>query len=178
MRADGDARRRVCTCAGGRLGRPAPELDFSKYPRVDANRYVSYNYDNNGRAFFRAAGFYCSIGQYPGRVACKGSVATAPHGSQGVLLNNSQGPWWVTPTGTAAPNISLLPNARFAAPELPVGRSIGIYDVVCAQPRAAVVSCSSRGRAFVISPKWHKFYAPAGVRDANPPADRLPPSLR
>lgn len=102
MRADGDARRRVCTCAGGRLGRPAPELDFSKYPRVDANRYVSYNYDNNGRAFFRAAGFYCSIGQYPGRVACKGSVATAPHGSQGAA-QQQPGPMVGHPHGHRRP---------------------------------------------------------------------------
>ncbi|GED96017.1 hypothetical protein [Gordonia crocea] len=156
----------------------APELDFAKYPAVNAKRYVSYNYDNNGRAFFRAGGYYCSIGQYPGRVACKGFVATAPAGTQGVLLNNSQGPWWITPGGLAAPNIDLVPNAHFRAPVLPVKRSINIYDVTCARPRTHVVSCTSRGRAFVISPKWHKFVGPADVRNPNPPADKLPKSLR
>ncbi len=156
-----------------------PELDFAAYPAVDANRYVSYNYDNSGRAFFRAGEFYCSIGSRPGRVACKGRPATAPPGMQGVLLNNHQGPWWVTPAGLAAPTISLVPEAYFRAPVLPVKRSIHIYDVTCARPRPAVVSCMwTAGRGFVISPKWHKFYASRDVRDANPPSHLLPPSLR
>ena len=53
-----------------------PELDFAAYPAVDANRYVSYNYDNNGRAFFRAGEFYCSIGSRPG-ASLPGRPATA-----------------------------------------------------------------------------------------------------
>ncbi len=156
-----------------------PELDFNAYPAVDATRYVSYNYDNNGRAYFSAGGFYCSIGQYPGRVACKGHPATAPAGMQGVLLNNHQGPWWITPEGLAAPTVNLVPQAYFRAPVLPVKRSISIYNITCARPRTHVVSCMwTGGRAFVISPKWHKFYAPADVRSPNPPAYLLPPSLR
>ncbi|GAB08271.1 hypothetical protein GOARA_006_00300 [Gordonia araii NBRC 100433] len=159
-------------------GATPPELDFARYPAVNAKRYVSYNYDNNGRAFFRAGDYYCQIGQYPGRVACKGFVGTAPAGTQGVLLNNHQGPWWITPTGFAAPNMQLLPKAHFRAPILPVKRSISIYDVTCARPRAHVVSCTTRGRAFAISPKWHKFVGPGGYRNANPPSYKLPKSLR
>ncbi|QKT08711.1 hypothetical protein HUN08_16975 [Gordonia sp. X0973] len=156
-----------------------PELDFAKYPAVDSSRYVSYNYDNNGRAFFQSPPFYCSIGQAPGYVACKGHPATAPAGMQGVLLAAHQGPWWITPEGLAAPTVNLVPQAHFRAPVLPVGRSISIYDVTCARPRPAVVSCMwSAGRGFVISPKWHKFIGPADVHSPNPPKYKLPKSLR
>ncbi|MFT3901317.1 MAG: hypothetical protein QM728_13875 [Gordonia sp. (in: high G+C Gram-positive bacteria)] len=156
----------------------APELDFARYPGVNANSYVSYNYDNNGGAWFRAGGYYCQIGQYPGRVACKGFVGTAPAGTQGVLLNNHQGPWWVTPKGIFEPSIRMEPRAHYRAKVLPVGRSINIYDVTCARPRAHVVSCTTRGRAFVISPRWHKFIGPGGTHNYNPPKSKLPPSLR
>ncbi|MFT4201591.1 hypothetical protein [Gordonia sp. (in: high G+C Gram-positive bacteria)] len=156
----------------------APELDFARYPAVDAKTYVSYNYDNNGRAFFRAGMFYCGLGSTPGRIACKGRPATAPPGVQGTYLNNSQGPWWVSPEGIFAPSIRLLPNAHYRAKVLPVGRSIHIYDIICARPRPAVLTCETRGRAFVVSPRWHKFISPAGDHAYNPPKSKLPPSLR
>lgn len=153
------------------------ELQFNNFSSVNAKRFQSLRFADNGRTFFRTGQWLCQLGPQPGSVACKGHPATAPSGVIGVAItNDAQGPWWVRP-GT---NYTFGSRAGFRAPVLNAGQKISIANVTCAVPRKNVVSCATNSRAFILSRGWHKFYYPRGDRahSANPAPRYLPPSLR
>ncbi|MFT4088601.1 MAG: hypothetical protein QM658_15875 [Gordonia sp. (in: high G+C Gram-positive bacteria)] len=155
----------------------AAELDFAKYQAVDAHRFQSLRYDDNGRVFFVAGQWRCQLGAQPGSVACKGRPATAPPNTVGVsIVGDQQGPWWVAP-GTTFRFGSVT---GFRAPVLKVGQRITFANTTCAVPRRNVVACASTNRAFILSRGWHKFYFPRYDRahSKNPAPKYLPPRLR
>lgn len=152
------------------------ELQFGNYSPVNASKYRSLHYADDGRVFFVAGRWRCQIGR-PGSVACGGRPATAPPATRGVAITNDlQGPLWVPPGTT----FRLGSQAGFRAPALKVGHRISVGNTVCARPRANVVSCATNNRAFILSPAWHKFYYPAGDNrhSANPAPRYLPAHLR
>lgn len=157
---------------------PVPsELQFGNYTAVNANKFQSLRFADNGRTFFTAGQWRCQIGPQPGSVACKGRPATAPPRTQGAgITNDLQGPWWIPPGTT----YRFGSQAGFRAPALKVGQRISVANTVCAVPRANVVSCATPNRAFILTRAWHKFYYPKGDRahSANPAPKYLPARLR
>lgn len=140
------------------------ELSFGAYAPVDASRYQSLRYADDGRYFFAAGQWRCQIAR-PGSVACKGRPATAPRGTQGVAItNDAQGPWWVPPGTT----FRFTSRAGFRAPVLGVGKRITVNNVACAVPAPNVVSCATPNRAFVLRKGSHRFYFPPGDRAHSP----------
>lgn len=156
---------------------PVPsELRFGSLRPVDANKYRSLHYADDGRVFFVAGRWRCQLGR-PGSVGCQGRPATAPPRTRGVAITNDlQGPLWVPPGTT----YRFGSRAGYRAPALQVGQRISVGNTVCARPRADVVSCATPNRAFILSPAWHKFYYPTGDtrHSANPAPRYLPAHLR
>ncbi|WP_345314323.1 hypothetical protein [Gordonia alkaliphila] len=156
---------------------PPPELRFGSFAPVNAAKYQSLRFADDGRTFFVAGQWRCQIGPRPGSVACQGRPATAPPRTKGVAITNDlQGPLWVPPGTT----YRFGSQAGFRAPVLKVGQRITVAGTVCAVPRRNVVSCATNNRAFILSRAWHKFYYPKGDRrhNANPAPKYLPPHLR
>lgn len=154
-----------------------PELQFGNFAPVNAKKYQSLRYADDGRTFFVTGRWLCQLGPRPGSVACKGRPATAPPRTVGVAItNDQQGPWWVPPGTT----YRFGSQAGFRAPVLRVGQRISAAGSTCAVPRNGVVSCATANRAFILSPRWHKFYYPAGDRahSKNPAPRYLPAHLR
>lgn len=164
---------------------PCPPLpaafDFSRYQPVDPTPYRSLNYSDNGRSFFVAGQWLCAFGPSYRNVSCKGTPATAPPGTQGVIIAaDQQGPWWVTPKGIFGPNTQLTPKSGFRPPTLGVGKRITVTGTTCTVPRPNAVACATGARAFILAHGFHKFYYPAGdtAHNANPAPQYLPASLR
>lgn len=156
---------------------PPAELRFGSFAPVNAAKYQSLRFADNGRTFFVAGQWRCQIGPQPGSVACSGRPATAPPRTRGVAITNDlNGPSWVPPGTT----YRFGSQAGFRAPVLKVGQRITVANTVCAVPRRNVVSCATNNRAFILSRGWHKFYYPKGDRrhSANPAPKYLPARLR
>lgn len=162
--------------AGESAAAPArpTELQFDRYQPVNAARYQSLNYADNGRFFFNQGRWRCHIGRY-GSVGCAGIPATAPPQMLGVaIVNDGQGPWWVKPGTT----YTLAPQSGYRPKVLGVGQKITANGVTCSVPRKNVMACATSNRAFILSPGWHKFYGNKAARDANPAPRYLPARLR
>ncbi len=157
------------------------ELNLSKYQSVNAGAYRSLSYSDNGRSFFTAGRWSCQFGPSYRYVGCKRAPATAPPGSQGVIISgNQQGPWWVTPAGITGPNVQLGPTSGFRPPVLGVGKRLTVNGTTCTVPRPNVVACTTGARSFILTSAWHKFFFPSEdvAHDANPAPRYLPARLR
>lgn len=157
---------------------PLPaEFDLAQYQPVNPATFRPLNYVDNGRAFLRVGRWLCAIGPQYRYVGCQGHPATAPPTARGVAISgDQQGPWWVPDWS----NYRVAAPSGFRAPTLAVGTRVTIYGTTCTAPKRDTIACRTGGRAFILSPGWHKFYYPAGdtAHDANPAPRYMPPSLR